>query len=216
MSITVITKNENETKNINNYEEGNDLEKNICENNYEEFNEKNMQESNYEEFNEKKMQKSNYEEHNITEKNIYKENINEKYINEMKLEIKSKSSNEAFARVVVAAFASQLDPNIEQIADIKTAVSEAITNSIIHAYENNEGIIKINAYLTKNAIEIEIIDFGKGIENVELARQTLYTSKPNSERSGMGFTIMESFMDELKVQSIVNIGTKIFMKKIIR
>lgn len=138
------------------------------------------------------------------------------YINEMSLEIKSKSANEAFARVTVAAFASQLDPTIEQIADIKTAVSEAITNCIIHAYENTEGIIKINAYLTQNSIEIEIIDFGKGIENIDMARQTLYTSKPDADRSGMGFTIMESFMDELKVESIVNMGTKIQMKKIIR
>ena len=139
-----------------------------------------------------------------------------KYENEMKLEIKSKSKNEAFARVAVAAFASQLDPTIEQIADIKTAVSEAITNCIIHAYDDCDGIIKINAFLTKEAIIIEIIDFGKGIENIEMARQTLYTSKPDADRSGMGFTIMESFMDELTVESILNMGTKIQMKKIIK
>ena len=140
----------------------------------------------------------------------------DEYENEIKLEIKSKSKNEAFARVAVAAFASQLDPTIEQIADIKTAVSEAITNCIIHAYDNCDGIIKINAFLTKDSIIIEIIDFGKGIENVEMARQTLYTSKPDADRSGMGFTIMESFMDELKVESILNMGTKIQMKKIIK
>ena len=104
----------------------------------------------------------------------------------------------------------------EQIADIKTAVSEAITNCIIHAYDNSDGIIKINAYLTKNSIEIEIIDFGKGIENIDMARQTLYTSKPDSDRSGMGFTIMESFMDDLRIESIVNMGTKIHMKKVIK
>ena len=131
----------------------------------------------------------------------------------MKLEIKSKSSNEAFARVTVAAFASQLDPTFEELADIKTAVSEAVTNCIIHGYENKDGIIHINCKLFDKTIEIEIIDFGKGIENVEMARQALYTSKPELDRSGMGFTIMESFMDEIKVESIVGMGTKIVMKK---
>lgn len=149
-------------------------------------------------------------------KKNYKAEFIPEYENEIKLEVKSKSSNEAFVRVAIAAFASQLDPTIEQVADIKTAVSEAITNCIIHAYDNSDGIIKINAYLSKTAIEIEIIDYGKGIENVDIARQTLYTSKPNSDRSGMGFTIMESFMDELKVESIVNMGTKIHMKKVIK
>ena len=136
------------------------------------------------------------------------------YENKMQLEILSKSTNEAFARVTVAAFASQLDLNIEQLADIKTAVSEAVTNCIIHAYDTAEGIIKIEARLTKNSIEIEISDRGKGIENIELAREPLYTTKPDLERSGMGFTIMDSFMDELKVESIVGLGTKITMKKI--
>lgn len=135
--------------------------------------------------------------------------------NEMKLEIKSKSSNEAFARVTVAAFASQLDPTFEELADIKTAVSEAVTNSIIHGYENKEGVIHINCKTYKNVIEIEVIDYGKGIENVEIAKQPLYTSKPELERSGMGFTIMESFMDEMKVESIIGMGTKVFMKKYI-
>lgn len=146
----------------------------------------------------------------------YKNDFQEEYINEMRLEVKSKSANEAFARVAIAAFASQLDPTIEQIADIKTAVSEAITNCIIHAYDNSDGIIRINAFLTNDSIEIEIIDYGKGIENVAMARQTLYTSKPDSDRSGMGFTIMESFMDELRVESILNMGTKIHMKKRIK
>ena len=136
--------------------------------------------------------------------------------NEMKLEIKSKSSNEAFARVTVAAFASQLDPTFEELADIKTAVSEAVTNSIIHGYDNKDGVIHINCKLHDKVIEIEIIDYGKGIENVEIARQALYTSKPELERSGMGFTIMESFMDEIKVESILGMGTKVFMKKKIK
>lgn len=138
------------------------------------------------------------------------------YENEMKLEFLSKSNNEAFARITVAAFASQLDPTIEELADIKTAVSEAVTNCIIHGYEDKEGIIKIICKLFANSIYIEISDTGKGIENIEVAKQPLYTSKPNLERSGMGFTIMESFMDEVKVESIVGLGTKVTMKKLIK
>lgn len=135
------------------------------------------------------------------------------YDNEMKLEFVSKSSNEAFARITVAAFASQLDPTIEELSDIKTAVSEAVTNCIIHGYENTTGIVKIECKLKDNWIEIEVSDTGKGIEDVELARRPLYTSKANLERSGMGFTIMESFMDEISVKSIVGLGTKVVMKK---
>ena len=136
--------------------------------------------------------------------------------NEMKLEIMSKSSNEAFARIAVAAFVAQLDPTIEELADIKTAVSEAVTNSIIHGYENTEGKIRIVARLYENNVQIEISDTGKGIEDVETAKQPLYTSKPDLERSGMGFTIMESFMDDVKVESIVGLGTKVTMKKKIK
>ena len=138
------------------------------------------------------------------------------YDNEMKLEFVSKSSNEAFARIAVAAFVSQLDPTIEELADIKTAVSEAVTNCIIHGYENSSGIIKIISKIFANTIEIEISDTGKGIENIELARKPLYTSKSNLERSGMGFTIMESFMDEVNIESVVGLGTKITMKKLIK
>ena len=138
------------------------------------------------------------------------------YENEMKLEFLSKSNNEAFARVTVAAFAAQLDPTLEELADIKTAVSEAVTNSIIHGYENTEGIIKIVARIFANTISIEISDTGKGIENIELAKQPLYTSKGDLERSGMGFTIMESFMDEMQVESVLGLGTKVTMKKLIK
>ena len=137
------------------------------------------------------------------------------YDNEMKLEFTSKSSNEAFARITVAAFASQLDPTIEELADIKTAVSEAVTNCIIHGYENTIGIVKVECKLKDNWIEIQISDSGKGIEDIELAKKPLYTTKANLERSGMGFTIMESFMDELKVESIPDVGTKVTMKKYI-
>ena len=136
--------------------------------------------------------------------------------NEMKLEFLSKSVNEAFARISIAAFASQLDPTIEEIADIKTAVSEAVTNAIIHAYADIEGVIKIKATIIEEEIQIEVIDSGSGIENIEEAKEPLFTTKSNLERSGMGFTIMENFMDELKVESIVGLGTKITMTKQIK
>ena len=138
------------------------------------------------------------------------------YENEMQLEFISKSNNEAFARISVAAFAAQLDPTVEEISDIKTAVSEAVTNCIIHGYEDTEGIVKIICKIIGNSITIEISDTGKGIENIEEARKPLYTSMPNLERSGMGFTIMESFMDEMKIESIVGLGTKVTMKKLIK
>ena len=142
--------------------------------------------------------------------------MKEQFDNEMKLEFISKSSNEAFARIAVAAFVSQLDPTIEELADIKTAVSEAVTNSIIHGYENKQGIVKIIGKIKDNKIILEISDSGKGIENVDVAKEPLYTTKPNLERSGMGFTIMESFMDKVNVESIVDIGTKVTMEKYIK
>ncbi len=137
------------------------------------------------------------------------------YDNEMRMEIQSRSCNEAFARITISAFASQLDPTIEEISDIKTAVSEIVTNSIIHAYESPEEMIKIHSMIKDNTIIIEISDTGKGIEDVETARKPLYTTKAELERSGMGFTIVETFMDELKVESILGLGTKVTMKKII-
>lgn len=142
--------------------------------------------------------------------------MNDVFENEMKLEFISKSSNEAFARLTVAAFAAQLDPTIEELADIKTAVSEAVTNCIIHGYENKQGIVKIVGHLKDNEIILEISDTGKGIENVIMAKEPLYTTKPNLERSGMGFTIMESFMDAMEIESIVGLGTKVTMRKKIK
>ncbi len=138
------------------------------------------------------------------------------YDNEMRLEFLSKSNNEAFARISVAAFASQLDPTIEELADIKTAVSEAVTNCIIHGYENTEGKIEVICKIFANTIMIEVSDNGKGIENVDMAKEPLYTTKPDLERSGMGFTIMDSFMDDLNVESILGLGTKVTMKKVIQ
>jgi stage II sporulation protein AB (anti-sigma F factor) len=134
--------------------------------------------------------------------------------NKISIELMSKSQNEGFARVAIAAFVSQLDPTLEEISDVKTAISEAVTNSIIHGYENrNEDIIKIEAIISENEVTIIVEDFGVGIKDVEKAREPLYTSRPELERSGMGFTVMESFMDSLEVISNEGKGTKVIMKK---
>ena len=133
--------------------------------------------------------------------------------NYMKLEFLSKSNNESFARVVVAAFASQLDPTLEELSDIKTAVSEAVTNAIIHGYEYGEGMVILESRIQGNKIEIVVKDNGMGIADVDKAREPFYTSKPNLERSGMGFTVMETFMDSLEVQSIKGKGTTVKMTK---
>ncbi|MBE5960058.1 MAG: anti-sigma F factor [Lachnospiraceae bacterium] len=135
------------------------------------------------------------------------------YDNEMQLEFDSKSENESFARTVVAAFASQLNPTLEEIADIKTAVSEAVTNCIIHGYEGREGKIFVHCYISGNEIGIDVKDAGVGIENVKKAMEPLYTTRPDLERSGMGFAFMQTFMDELAVESKVKEGTLIRMKK---
>ncbi|WP_058485810.1 anti-sigma F factor [Defluviitalea phaphyphila] len=135
------------------------------------------------------------------------------YQNTMKVSFISKSQNEAFARVAVAAFVSQLDPTVEEISDIKTAVSEAVTNAVIHGYENGEGIINVSCTLTNNIVDITIEDKGVGIEDIKKAREPLYTSKPELERSGMGFTVMETFMDEVEVESIPGKGTIVRMRK---
>lgn len=134
--------------------------------------------------------------------------------NFMKLQFAAKSENESFARVSVAAFVSQLDPTMDEITDLKTVVSEAVTNSIIHGYDGNpEGIVTISASIEGDTVTLIIEDQGRGIEDVELAKQPLYTSKPELERSGMGFTIMENFMDEFDVTSEIGGGTRIRMKK---
>jgi len=135
-------------------------------------------------------------------------------LNEMKVEFLSRSANESFARVTVSAFVSQLDPTVSELTDIKTAVSEAVTNAIIHGYENNVGIVEVMVRIfTGRIVEITIKDKGRGIENIELARQPLYTTGKSDERSGMGFTVMETFMDDLKVISKVGEGTKVILKR---
>jgi stage II sporulation protein AB (anti-sigma F factor) len=133
--------------------------------------------------------------------------------NEMTLEFESRSQNESFARTVVAAFATQLDPTIEELADIKTAVSEAVTNSIIHGYYNTIGKIHMHCIIYGDELMVEIKDEGSGILNIEKAMEPLYTTRPELERSGMGFSFMEAFMDELEVESEVGKGTLVRMKK---
>ena len=134
--------------------------------------------------------------------------------NEMTISFSARSENEAFARIVVASFVSQLDPTLEELNDLKTAVSEAVTNSIIHGYDSDPaGKVTIEATIEGDAVTIIISDNGKGIEDLDLARQPLYTSKPELERSGMGFTIMENFMDRFEVSSELGGGTRVAMLK---
>jgi len=134
-------------------------------------------------------------------------------INEMKMVVESRSINEGFSRVAVAAFAAQLDPTVEELSDIKTAVSEAVTNCIVHAYEKQVGKIYITASIYDNQIiRIKIRDRGCGIENVKQAREPLYTTK-GGERSGLGFAVMESFMDKIYVRSSVGNGTTVTLTK---
>ena len=136
--------------------------------------------------------------------------------NYIKLEFPSRSSNEFFARAAVAAFAAQLDPTLEELGDLKTAVSEAVTNAIVHAYPDSIGRILMRLrILPGNILEILVKDFGKGIENVEEARKPLFTTG-GEERSGMGFTIMESFTDKLRVRSVPGKGTTVVMQRAIR
>lgn len=134
--------------------------------------------------------------------------------NFMSLQFAARSENESFARVTVAAFISQLDPTMDELSDLKTVISEAVTNSIIHGYDNNpEGLVKVTAEIYGDTVTITVEDRGQGIDDLELAKQPLYTSKPELERSGMGFTIMENFMDEFEVSSEPGSGTSIRMKK---
>ncbi|WP_053367015.1 anti-sigma F factor [Bacillus sp. FJAT-27245] len=134
--------------------------------------------------------------------------------NEMSLQFSALSQNESFARVTVAAFIAQLDPTMDQLTEIKTVVSEAVTNAIIHGYDNDpNGIVYIDVAIEAETVEITIKDKGNGIADIEEARQPLFTTKPELERSGMGFTIMENFMDEVDIQSERGKGTEIRLRK---
>jgi stage II sporulation protein AB (anti-sigma F factor) len=134
--------------------------------------------------------------------------------NEMTLTFSARSENEAFARIAVAAFVSQLDPTMEELNDLKTVVSEAVTNAIIHGYDSDpSGMVTIEASISGDTVRLVVKDDGRGIEDLDLARQPLFTSKPELERSGMGFTIMENFMDDFDVRSEPGKGTSIAMTK---
>ncbi|MDY0396521.1 anti-sigma F factor [Virgibacillus halophilus] len=134
--------------------------------------------------------------------------------NEMTVEFSSVSENESFARVTVGSFITQLDPTMEELTEIKTVVSEAVTNAIIHGYNNEpDHKVVITCMLLDDEVDLTIKDYGIGIENVQEARQPLYTSKPELERSGMGFTIIENFMDSVEVTSSPECGTTVRMRK---
>lgn len=131
------------------------------------------------------------------------------------VEFESYSHNEQFARVVTAVFVARLNPTLEELEDIKTAVSEAVTNCVIHAYEDTVGIIRMELRTRENELTVMVRDWGLGIPNIHQAREPLYTSKPSKDRSGMGFTFMETFMDRVEVTSEVGAGTTVEMKKLI-
>lgn len=133
--------------------------------------------------------------------------------NEMQTVFDARSVNESFARVTIAAFLTQLDPTLDEIADVKTAVSEAVTNAIIHGYEREEGKVYLSCALDGNTAVITVEDKGIGMEDIEKAMEPFYTTKPELERSGMGFAFMEAFMDEIQVESEVGTGTKVIMIK---
>lgn len=136
--------------------------------------------------------------------------------NILEVKFSAKSDNESLSRVIVASFAAKLDPTLEELSDIKTAVSEAVTNAIIHGYDEDDSkFVYLRCQIENRTIKIVVEDRGNGIEDVEQAMQPMYTSKPELERSGMGFSFMESFMDSLDVVSIKGEGTKVVMTKTI-
>ncbi len=133
--------------------------------------------------------------------------------NFMEVVFKAESVNEGFARVCVASFCVQLNPSIDELTDIKTAVSEAVTNAVVHAYPRGNGLVRLRCELEGNSVKIEISDEGVGIKNIEKAREPFFTTKPAEERSGMGFAVMESFMDKVEVEKNGLKGTKVTMYK---
>ena len=133
--------------------------------------------------------------------------------NEMMVEFGSTAQNEGFARMVVAAFIISTNPTLEEVSDVKTAVSEAVTNAIIHGYEKGSGKIRLRAEVDDRKVYIEVMDYGRGIEDVAKAMEPLYTTKPEEDRSGMGFSFMEAFMDRLEVESTPGQGTTVKMWK---
>jgi len=136
--------------------------------------------------------------------------------NQMETTFLSQPENESFARVAIAAFAVQLSPTVSEIADIKTAVSEAVTNAIVHGYEGTRGMVTLRAAIDDRLLTVEITDQGRGIRDVQQAMEPFFTTHPEQERSGMGFSVMQTFMDELQVTSAPGEGTSVRMRKRIR
>ncbi len=136
--------------------------------------------------------------------------------NEMHLCFAAHSANEAFARTAVAAFIMPLDPTLEELSDIKTALSEAVTNAIVHGYDGREGTVEVHCITEERYVKVSVTDTGAGIADVRQAMEPLYTGKPESERSGMGFTVMEAFMDSVKVHSVLMEGTTVILEKQLR
>lgn len=139
--------------------------------------------------------------------------VKQKINNWMQMSFEAVSENEGLARIAVASFVTALNPTMEELADIKTAVSEAVTNSIIHGYEEEKGTIVLRCRLRGDLLEVEVEDQGKGIADIDQAMEPLFTSKPEKDRSGMGFSFMEAFMDDLEVTSIPGAGTTVLMRK---
>ena len=133
--------------------------------------------------------------------------------NEMRLDFLSLSENESFARSCAAAFCTQLNPTIEELSDVRTAISEAVTNAIIHGYENRSGMVHLRCTLEGDLFTATVRDDGVGILDIEQARQPFFTTRPELERSGMGFTVMEAFMEEVVIESVPGQGTSVTMKK---
>ena len=140
-------------------------------------------------------------------------NVRKKIRNWMQMEFSAVSENEQLARIAVASFITPLNPTLQEMADVKTAISEAVTNAIIHGYEEEEGTIYIRCRLEGDLLVVEIEDQGKGIEDIDQAMEPMFTTKPEQDRSGMGFSFMEAFMDELEVTSVLGQGTTVCMKK---
>ena len=135
-------------------------------------------------------------------------------MDKISLQFPSRSENEAFARTVAAAFAARLDPTLDQVAELRTAVSEAVTNAIIHGYAGGEGTVEMTLAADDKSVTVEVIDRGCGIEDIEKAREPFYTSRPDLERSGMGFTVMEALTDEMLLESTPGQGTKVTLRKV--
>ena len=133
--------------------------------------------------------------------------------NQMELSFLAVAQNEAFARMVISAFLVQTNPTLSVVSEVRTAVSEAVTNAIVHAYTEKNGKVILRAWIDEDAIRIEVEDMGRGIENIEQAMQPFYTTQPDQERTGMGFALMQSFMDSVRVQSSPENGTLVFMQK---